>query len=116
MELTRTKDFLDVKNSLINKNKKVNDSRTKLLNEYKNIDNILTERTNEAKDNVKYLTTLEKFIEPLYSRTPEEIIETLPALMNAIKMIHTISRYYNTSNKMTGLFVKITNQIITKCK
>lgn len=62
------------------------------------------------------MTTLEKFIEPLYTGSPEEIIETFPALMNAIKMIHTISRYYNTSNKMTGLFVKITNQIIVNCK
>eukprot|EP00435_Cladocopium_sp_Y103_P067897 s508_g30.t1 len=34
-------------------------------------------------DNVKYLTTLEKFIEPLYSGTPAQIIETLPALLNS---------------------------------
>jgi len=116
MELTRTKDFLFVKNNLVNKNKKVDDKRTKLLNDYKNIDNILTEKINEAKDNVKYLTTLEKFIDPLYVGTPEQIIETLPALMNAIKMIHTISRYYNTSSTMTRLFSKITNQIIKNCK
>ena len=32
--------------------------------------------------------------------------------MNAIKMIHTIARFYNTSDKMTGLFIKITNQMI----
>jgi dynein heavy chain len=87
-----------------------------LLSEYKNIENQLTEKLNEAKDNVKYLTTLEKFIEPLYDGTPEEINDTLPALMNAIKMIHTIARYYNTSNKMTNLFIKITNEMITNCK
>ena len=28
--------------------------------------------------------------------------------MNSIKMIHTIARYYNTNDRMTGLFVKIT--------
>lgn len=36
--------------------------------------------------------------------------------MNSIKMIHTIARYYNTNDSMTGLFIKITNQMITNCK
>ena len=116
LELTRTKDFTFVKNQIFNASKKFDERRNKLIQDYKKIDNTLTERVNEAKDNVKYLTTLEKFIEPLYSGTVDDIIETLPALMNAIKMIHTISRYYNTSSKMTGLFVKITNQIINNCK
>jgi dynein heavy chain len=76
----------------------------------------VTEALNEAKDNVKYLQTLEKFIEPLYEGNPDTIKETLPALMNGIKMIHTIARYYNTNERMTGLFIKITNQMITNCK
>ena len=76
----------------------------------------VTEALSEAKDNVKYLQTLEKFIEPLYNGNPESIKETLPALMNSIKMIHTIARYYNTNERMTGLFQKITNQMILNCK
>ena len=31
-------------------------------------------------------------------------------------MIHTIARFYNTNDKMTGLFVKITNQMIRNCR
>eukprot|EP00931_Biecheleriopsis_adriatica_P081370 TRINITY_DN5469_c0_g1_i3.p1 TRINITY_DN5469_c0_g1~~TRINITY_DN5469_c0_g1_i3.p1 ORF type:complete len:4660 (-),score=1275.41 TRINITY_DN5469_c0_g1_i3:88-14067(-) len=86
------------------------------LRRWKQIDISITEAFNEAKDNVKYLTTLEKFIEPLYSGAPNQIIDTLPALMNSVKMIHTIARYYNTSERMTNLFAKITNQMITNCK
>ena len=83
---------------------------------WRSIELRVTEALNEAKDNVKYLSTLEKFIEPLYEGSPDSIKDTLPALMNSIKMIHTIARYYNTNDRMTGLFVKITQQMINNCK
>ncbi|KAL4171660.1 hypothetical protein KRP22_009750 [Phytophthora ramorum] len=87
-----------------------------LLRQWKLIDTNITEASNEAKDNVKYLATLERFIEPLYTGTPTSVVDALPALMNSVKMIHTIARYYNTTERMTKLFMKITNQMITLCK
>jgi dynein heavy chain len=49
------------------------------LRRWKQIDVTITEAANEAKDNVKYLYTLERFIEPLYSGNAESITDTLPA-------------------------------------
>jgi dynein heavy chain len=87
-----------------------------LLLQWREIDVQITGAANEAKDNVKYLSTLERFFEPLFSNDPSAIVDTLPALINAVKMIHTIARYYNTNERMTGLFIKITNQMISNCK
>lgn len=39
MELTKTDDFQFTKNSLMSKNKKIDDRKTRLINEYKEIDN-----------------------------------------------------------------------------
>ena len=87
-----------------------------LLRRWKQTDVNITEAANEAKDNVKYLFTLERFIEPLYKGTATTIIDTLPALTNSIKMIHTIARYYSTNDRMTALFACITDQMIVNCK
>ncbi|KAL4465245.1 hypothetical protein ABPG74_001959 [Tetrahymena malaccensis] len=119
--LLKSKDFQSVKVSLQrykqNENQRFRDeSLSRLIMDYNRLDLLLTDRLNEAKDNVKYLTTLEKYIDPLYNGGPQQIIDTLPALMNAIKMIHTTAKYYNTSDKVTGLFIKITNQMIKNCK
>lgn len=89
---------------------------TSLLAQWREIDVQITEAANEAKDNVKYLSTLERFFEPLYGRDVSAIIDILPALMNAVKMIHTISRYFGTTERVTKLFMKISNQMITACK
>ena len=65
---------------------------------------------------MKYLSTLEKSLEPMYQGTPTSIIDSLPSLLNNIKMMHTIARYYNTPERMTVLFTKITSQMILNSK
>lgn len=87
-----------------------------LMRRWRQIDVCITKAATEAKDNSKFLATLERFIEPLQSGNPEIIIDTIPAMMNALKMIHTVSRFFNTAERMTKLFMKITNQMIASCK
>jgi dynein heavy chain len=118
-EQLKTKESKFVVRLLTELTKNPKDTRGKsvtLLHKWKSLDLGITEVSNEAKDNVKYLSTLEKFIEPLYLETPDIIRETVPPMLNAIKMVHTIARYYNTTKRMQALFTKISNQMILKCR
>ncbi len=68
-----------------------------LLRRWKQIDIETTEAVNEAKDNLKYLSTLQRFIEPLYSGTAQSIIDTLPALINSIKVSVALGLSFNSA-------------------
>jgi dynein heavy chain len=57
-----------------------------LMRRWKQIDIETTEAFNEARDNLKYLSTLQRFIEPLYSGTAQSINDSLPALINSVKV------------------------------
>lgn len=81
------------------------------LKKWRQLDGQITDAANEAADNVKYLSALEPYTEPLYHGSVQTIIDGLPGLMNSVKMMHTIARYYNTTERMTKLFRKITNQV-----
>ncbi|XP_039952580.1 dynein heavy chain 8, axonemal [Bactrocera tryoni] len=84
---------------------------SKLLKKWAEIDNQVTLVLNEAKDNVRYISSLQKFWDPLYRSAPDEIISSLPGLMVAIRNVSKTAHYFNTPSNVTGLFVKISNQI-----
>ncbi|KAF3703904.1 Dynein heavy chain 5, axonemal Axonemal beta dynein heavy chain 5 Ciliary dynein heavy chain 5 [Channa argus] len=91
-------------------------AKSRTMRSWRELDGNITVVANEAKDNVKYLHTLDKFFRPLGKCTPTSMLEHIPGLMTSIRMIHTISQYYNTSERMTSLLLKVTNQMITTCR
>ncbi|NXG76471.1 DYH5 protein, partial [Baryphthengus martii] len=90
-------------------------ARSKTLKQWKELDGNITIAANEAKDNVRYLYTLDKFFGPLAKASPV-MMDHVPSLMNTVCMIYCTSPYYNTSERMTSLLLKITNQMINTCK
>ncbi|XP_046868615.1 dynein axonemal heavy chain 5-like [Drosophila willistoni] len=89
---------------------------SKLLNRWAEIDNQVTLALNEAKDNVRYISSLQKFWDPLYRSSPDDIISSLPGLMVAIRNVSKTAHYLNTPVNVTGLMVKISNQITITSK
>jgi len=99
----------ELRNILVN----LNYSKGKLIKKWKALDGRLTDALNEAKDNVKYLSVVENFTEPLYSGSSwQHLSDCIPNIMNNIKIMIQISRSYNTGERITTLLVKICNQII----
>jgi dynein heavy chain len=55
----------------------------------------LTKLATEARDNVKFLTTLERHFKNIASGPLNGILDTLPPMMNALRMVWIISRHYS---------------------
>lgn len=71
---------------------------------------------NEAKDTAAYIDRIDKVCHSLYLDSPQKIKGDVKMLMQTVMMIQSSSTYYNTSEKISHLLVKITNQMISRCK
>ncbi|XP_056424627.1 dynein axonemal heavy chain 8 isoform X2 [Hyla sarda] len=91
-------------------------AKSKLIKMWKELDLRITNAANESKDNVNILDVLEQACQPLYTLDMAAMVRGIPKLLNAIQMIYIVSKYYQTSEHITSLFMKVTNQIVTACK
>ncbi|NWR45019.1 DYH8 protein, partial [Regulus satrapa] len=91
-------------------------AHSKILKAWQELDGKITDAANESKDNVRYLSKLEKVCQPLYTSDIVLMTQGIPNLIRAVQMIHRVSKYYNTSERITSLLIKVTNQIVTTCK
>ena len=77
------------------------------IQQWRELDCRITDASNEARDNLKFLYSIEQLCRPLYGSSPIALLDSLPSLINTIVMVHAVSRYYHTSERMTSLFVKV---------
>lgn len=74
----------------------------------------LTKLYTEAKDNVKFLTTLERHFKIIANGDLTAILETLSPMMNGLRMVWIISRHYSDDKRMASLLEDIANEIADK--
>nr|XP_022920640.1 dynein heavy chain 5, axonemal [Onthophagus taurus] len=91
-------------------------AHSKVLKEWKETDHKITYCYNEAKDNAKFIQAMEKNCHSLYLDDPVKMKDSLLGLLQTVRLIHTVSQFYNTSERTSALMVKITNQMIETCK
>ncbi|CAL8402248.1 dynein heavy chain 5, axonemal [Gadus morhua] len=91
-------------------------AKSRTIRTWRELDGNITVVANEAKNNVRYLYTLDRFFGPLGKSTPTSVLDHIPRLMASVRMIHVFSQFYNTPERMTSLFVKVTNQMISTCR
>ena len=68
----------------------------------------------EANDNVKFLSTLERHFKNIVIGSSQSVTESMPSLLNAIRMVWIISRHYNRDERMVPLMARIAWEMANK--
>lgn len=69
----------------------------------------------EARDNVKFLSTLERHFKSVaHCPTFVQATDALPSLLNAVRMVWVISRHYNTDQRVVPLMERIAWLLVDK--
>lgn len=76
----------------------------------------LTKLYLEAKDNVKFLTTLERHFKHLTEGSFNTINDSMFAMLNGLKMVWVISRHYNSDDRMSPLMENIAKTLVKRVR
>jgi dynein heavy chain len=76
----------------------------------------LTKLYLEAKDNVKFLTTLERHFKHIAEGSYQTILESMQSMVNGLRMVWVISRHYNTDERMAPLMENIAETLVRRVR
>ncbi|KAI3381764.1 hypothetical protein SNEBB_005804 [Seison nebaliae] len=93
----------------------LNGAQSKKIPQWKRLMNRIIDYANETKDNLRYLDVLMEHCHSLYTTDIQAMINSIPKIMNTVRLINSCSEYYNTPEKISSLLVKITTQMVTSC-
>ncbi|CAL1527205.1 unnamed protein product [Lymnaea stagnalis] len=93
-------------------------AKSRLLKKWKMTDANITDSLNDTRDKVKYLDSLKRYFDQMYQdATPTTILSiAIPGLINTMKQMDSVSRFYARTGFLGILLTKVTNQLVQACK
>lgn len=82
-------------------------SNSKVMKEWKETDKKITFCYNEARDNSKFIQAIETSCHALYLDDPVNMKEAILGLLQTVRLIYSVSQFYNTSERTSSLMVKV---------
>lgn len=82
-------------------------SGSKIIKEWKETDKKITFCYNEARDNSKFIQAMETCCHALYLDDPVNMKESILGLLQTVRLIYSVSQFYNTSERTSSLMVKV---------
>jgi dynein heavy chain len=76
---------------------------------FRELEKRIKEGHDEANDNLMFLNTLAEPCRKIENSEPKDIPKLLPDVLNSVRIIWELSRYYNSEDRMEGLLTKISN-------
>ena len=70
----------------------------------------------EAKDNVKFLTTVERHFRHMSEGNFQTILDSMQSMMNGLRMVWVISRHYNSDERMAPLMETIASTLVRRVR
>ncbi|CAH1099759.1 unnamed protein product [Psylliodes chrysocephalus] len=89
-------------------------AHAKILKEWRETDKKITFCYNEAKDNAKFIQALETKCHSLYLDDPVKMRRSIMGLLQTVRLIHSVSQFYNTSERTSALMVKVRTNMFFK--
>lgn len=77
------------------------------MKEWRETDKKITFCYNEARDNSKFIQAIESSCHALYLDDPVNMKESILGLLQTVRLIYSVSQFYNTSERTSSLMVKV---------
>ncbi|XP_071951094.1 dynein axonemal heavy chain 2-like isoform X2 [Antedon mediterranea] len=90
-------------------------SKSSYVTPFRKLSKLIQDGSAKAQSNLKFLSTLSADCEELSKSRPADIPPLLPKLINKVRMIWLNSDHYKSRERLTGLFRKLSNEIIHRC-
>lgn len=78
-----------------------------MIKEWRETDKKITFCYNEARDNSKFIQAIESSCHALYLDDPINMKESILSLLQTVRLIYSVSQFYNTSERTSSLMVKV---------